>query len=69
MSQKTYTVKGMSCGGCERTVSLAVSKVPGVTEVKASAPANSVLVLFSGDPVDAGLIKTAVEKCGYQFIA
>ena len=58
-------VRGMHCGGCERTVSRAVQSVPGVGSARADFVAEEVEVTY--DPGQTGLdaIRTAVRDAGF----
>ncbi len=55
----------MSCGGCERAVTTAVSAVHGVSKVEASAASKKVIVEFDPASADEGRIREALEKAGY----
>ena len=50
--EKRLKVKGMSCGHCTAMVEKNLSKLPGVTEVKADL--GSGIVIVKGEP-DAGV--------------
>jgi copper chaperone CopZ len=58
-------VRGMHCGGCERTVSRAVEAIPGVSGTQADFVAEEVAVTF--DPARTGLeaIRAAVRDAGF----
>lgn len=58
-------VRGMQCGGCERTVSQAVSALPGVTGARADFVAEEVEVTFEPDRVGAAAIRSAVHAAGF----
>lgn len=45
-------VKGIHCEGCETTIRAALSKVPGVINVKASHATQLVEVVVQGDHVE-----------------
>jgi copper chaperone len=62
----TYTVTGMSCGGCEQTVEDAVSALAGVEAVTADNEADAVTI--EGD-VDDGAARQAIEDAGYTVEA
>jgi len=64
---ETYRVGGMSCGGCERSVELAVAKLAGVVRVRADAKNSSMEVEFDGAPLDVSALREAVEKSGYRL--
>ncbi|MFP5371787.1 MAG: heavy-metal-associated domain-containing protein, partial [Actinomycetes bacterium] len=53
MSTSTYTVTGMTCGHCVKSVTEEVSKIEGVTRVDVDLASGKVTVESDG-PVDAG---------------
>jgi uncharacterized protein len=62
---EVVAVRGMHCGGCERTVSRAVAAVPGVAAAQADFVAEEVEVTY--DPGKTGLdaIRAAVRDAGF----
>lgn len=58
-------VRGMHCGGCERTVSRAVSALPGVAEARADFVAEEVEVTFEPARVGTDAIRSAVHAAGF----
>jgi copper chaperone CopZ len=65
MMTKTFNVPKIHCDGCERTISGAVSKLPGVSKVEASAATKKVLVEFNPASVDESKIREALTAAGY----
>jgi copper chaperone len=65
MSERTYTVTGMTCDHCVHAVATEVSSVPGVAEVDVDLATGRVLVV-SDQPVDDGAVRAAVEEAGYE---
>jgi copper chaperone CopZ len=65
--RSTYTVSGMTCGGCAKAVTRHVSAVAGVTGVEVDVASGTVAVT-SNTPVEAGDIRAAVEEAGYQLV-
>ncbi|GHH74092.1 heavy-metal-associated domain-containing protein [Kitasatospora indigofera] len=63
----TYTVTGMSCGHCEKSVSSEVSALPGVTQVAADAKAGTVTV-HSAAPLEDSQVRAAVDEAGYELV-
>ncbi len=61
----TYTVTGMTCAHCVRSVEEEVSGVPGVTGVQVELDSGR-LVVESTDPVDPALVRAAVDEAGYE---
>ncbi len=58
-------VRGMHCGGCERTVSRAVQGVPGVGSARADFVAEEVEVIFDPAQTDLDAIRGAVRAAGF----
>jgi len=58
-------VRGMHCGGCERTVTQAVQDVPGVGSARADFVAEEVEVTFDPGETDLDAIRTAVRDAGF----
>ena len=65
MGTSTYTVTGMTCGHCVRSVTEEVSEVPGVTAVEVDLAGGRVTV--QGDADDAA-VRAAVTEAGYQVV-
>ncbi|MEU6772705.1 heavy-metal-associated domain-containing protein [Streptomyces sp. NPDC046759] len=61
-----YKVTGMSCGHCEGSVSGEVSRIPGVTSVKAVASTGEVTVV-SAAPLDDEAVRDAVDEAGFEL--
>ena len=66
MAEKTFKIKGMTCGHCEGRVSAEILAIPGVASVvvsaeKAQAPITSELEI-SGDAIES-----AVKSAGYSL--
>ncbi|MDH6117094.1 heavy-metal-associated domain-containing protein [Kitasatospora sp. GAS204B] len=66
-STVTYTVTGMSCGHCEKSVSSELSALAGVTEVAANAKAGTVTV-SSQQPLALADVRAAVDEAGYELV-
>jgi copper chaperone CopZ len=59
-------VRGMHCGGCERTVSGAVEALPGVERAQADFVAEEVAVTFDPGRVGPAEIRAAVRDAGFS---
>lgn len=66
MSNITYVVEGMTCGGCAGKVTDKVEKIPGVTEVDIDL-ASGGITLTTESPVSDEAVKQAVEEAGYKL--
>ena len=61
-----FDVKGMTCGGCEAGIKIAVKKLDGVTAVKASHEDSQAEVTYDAALVTVEDIVAAIEKIGYE---
>jgi len=68
MKKETYLVEGMTCSGCERTVSKVVSNIEGVASAKANLSSSTVSVEYDPSKVTVDKIKEAVNQVGYKFV-
>jgi copper ion binding protein len=66
MSTASYTVTGMTCEHCVRSVTEEVGSVPGVTAVDVDLASGGVTVT-SDAPVGADAVRAAVEEAGYEM--
>ncbi|MFE1320042.1 heavy-metal-associated domain-containing protein [Kitasatospora phosalacinea] len=62
-----FTVEGMSCGHCERTVTAGLTALSGVTNVTADAKAGRVTV-ESTEPLQDDQIRSAVTGAGFALV-
>ncbi|MDF1884145.1 heavy-metal-associated domain-containing protein [Sulfurimonas sp. SAG-AH-194-C21] len=63
---KKIGVDGMTCMGCEVTLEGAISKIEGVTKVKASAEDGSAEVEFDKTKTDLNTIVKTIQDAGYK---
>lgn len=66
MTQETYTVVGMTCDHCARSVTQEVSAVDGVTDVQVDLTTGLVNVTAL-QPVPVAAVQAAVEEAGYTL--
>jgi copper chaperone len=62
-----YTVYGMTCDHCVRSVTEEVSEVAGVDQVEVELASGRLAVTGSGYSDDA--VKAAVAEAGYEAVA
>lgn len=65
MTTSEYTVTGMTCGHCERSIREEVSQIPGVEEIRVSFQTGK-LVVLSATSVDDAAVLAAVDEAGYS---
>jgi copper chaperone CopZ len=68
MKKEVYLVEGMTCSGCERTVSKVVSNIQGVANAKADLNSSTVSVEYDPSKVTIDKVKEAINKVGYKFV-
>jgi copper chaperone len=64
-----FEVRGMHCGGCVKSVTRAVSQVPGVQAVEVSLERNAATVEYDGATVAPAAIVAAIEAAGFEASA
>lgn len=62
----SINVNGMKCGGCENTISTALSAMAGVLSVKASHQDKRVDVEFDPSKTDVEAIEDAIIDAGFD---
>lgn len=65
VTEKTYTVQGMTCGHCELSVREEVEELVGVESAKADRATGQLIV--RGD-VDEAAVREAVTAAGYAVM-
>lgn len=61
-----FEVQGMTCGGCEAPLEVAVRKLPGIEAVKASYPDGRAEVTYQPSRVSVRQIQEAIERLSYR---
>ena len=69
MTTVTFKVDQIHCGNCENTIRSALSRLPGVALVLASAERNDVKVSFDDAHVGEDELRTALAEAGFQPVA
>ncbi|MGW4060830.1 heavy-metal-associated domain-containing protein [Amycolatopsis sp. NPDC004747] len=68
MSEQTYTVAGMTCEHCVRSVTEEIGGIDGVTGVVVDLPTGKVTVRSSTE-LDVADVRGAVKEAGYELTA
>jgi len=63
----TLAIEGMTCTGCENTVQDEVTKIAGVTSIKASHLDSTAVVSFDSTKTSIADIGNAISEAGYEF--
>ncbi|MCI2421174.1 heavy-metal-associated domain-containing protein [Saccharopolyspora sp. K220] len=68
MSSQTFTVGGMTCGHCAKSVTEELSDLPGVTDVQVAVDSGQVSVT-SDQELSRDAVTSAVAEAGYTVTA
>lgn len=68
VNQVTIQVKGMTCGGCVKSVENSVSALSGVEKVNVQLKTGKVDVEFNDSQVDIKQITDTIEDQGYTVV-
>jgi copper chaperone len=67
MATTTYSVTGMTCEHCVRSVTEELSELPGVSAVAVDLASGRAEVT-SAEVLDEASVRAAVEEAGYQLV-
>ena len=67
MTTSTYTVTGMTCEHCVRSVTEEVGAIDGVTDLEIDLATGSLTVTTADAPVDDIAVREAVSEAGYSL--
>ncbi|MGI5126230.1 heavy-metal-associated domain-containing protein [Pseudonocardia sp. CA-107938] len=68
MTTTAYTVTGMTCEHCVRSVTEEIEAIGGVTDVRVDLPTGDVTVT-SAQPLDPAQVRAAVAEAGYELVS
>ena len=70
MTSQTFRVSGMTCGHCVAAVTEEITAIPGVSDVTIDLVAGetSDVVVVSEQPLEAAVVRAAVDEAGYQLV-
>ncbi len=61
-----FAVEGMHCNGCVRSVTGAVSRLPGIEKVDVSLDDKQATVAYDASAVQPAQIVEAIEAAGFE---
>jgi copper chaperone len=67
MTTSTYTVVGMTCEHCVRSVSEEVGAITGVSDLSVDLATGSLSVTTDDEPVADDAVREAVVEAGYSI--
>ena len=65
-NDKTFTISGMSCGGCVNSLTRVLKSVPGIEPIKIEVGKAQ---LRLADNVSSQTVKDAVARAGFEVVA
>jgi len=65
-TEKTFTIHGMSCGGCVNSLTRVLKSVPGIEPIKVEVGSAH---LRLDERVTSQTVKDAVERAGFEVTA
>lgn len=65
-TEKTFTIQGMSCGGCVNSLTRVLESVPGIEPIKIEVGKAH---LRLDARVTSQIVKDAVERAGFEVTA
>ena len=65
-TEKTFTIQGMSCGGCVNSLTRVLTSVPGIEPIKIEVGKAH---LRLDEQVTSQTVKEAVERAGFEVTA
>ena len=68
-TKQEFAVEGMHCGGCIKSVTGAIARLPGVSKVEVSLEKKAATVEYDDTTVKAGAIVAAIEAAGFEATA
>ena len=68
METLTLNIKGMTCGGCVKSVTNVLQPLPGVSSVNVSLEQNNATITFDPSKVKPAQFKSAIEDAGYDVV-
>ena len=63
VSEKTFNISGMSCGGCVNSLTRVLKSVPGITPIKIEVGKAQ---LRLDERITSQTVKDAVARAGFQ---
>jgi copper chaperone len=63
----TFTISGMSCGGCVNSVTRVLRSVPGIEPLHVEV--GQAKVRIDPDQATAEAVKKAIERAGFKVVA
>ena len=68
MESQILNIKGMTCGGCVKSVTNVLQQLPGISSVTVSLELNNAVINYDPAKVKPAQFKSAIEDAGYDVV-
>ncbi len=68
METVTLEIKGMSCGGCVKSITNVLQPIKGVSNVIVSLEHNNAIISYEPSKAKLEQFKTAIENAGFDVV-
>lgn len=68
METLTLNIKGMTCGGCVKSVSIVLQQIAGVSSVDVSLEQNRANITYDPAQAKPAQFKSAIEDAGFDVV-
>ena len=68
METLTLNIKGMTCGGCVKSISNVLQPLSGVSSVNVSLEQNNATIQYDPAKVKPAQFKSAIEDAGFEVL-
>lgn len=68
METLSLNIKGMTCGGCVKSVSSVLQNIAGVSSVEVSLEHNRATISYDPKKANPAQFKSAIEDAGYDVV-
>ena len=68
MESQILNIKGMTCGGCVKSVTNVLQQLPGISSVTGSLELNNAVINYDPAKVKPTQFKSAIEDAGYDVV-
>jgi copper chaperone len=68
METLTLNIKGMTCGGCVKSITNVLQQLPGVSTVNVSLEHNNATIAYDPAKVKPAQFNSAIEDAGFDVV-
>ena len=68
METLSLNIKGMTCGGCVKSITNVLQQLPGISSVNVSLEQNNAVINYDPTKVKPAQFKAAIEDAGFDVV-